>query len=69
MNWISVTEQTPNEGQIVLVYQDNQKYPQYNILVLIYEDSAFRDIRYDEEDYEDGVYLFVTHWMSLPEKP
>ena len=69
MSWISINDETPEDGQIVLVYQDNQKYPQYNNLVLMYEDSAFRDIINDEDPCEDGVYLFVTHWMPLPEKP
>lgn len=69
MNWIDIRDQTPKEGEIVLVYQDNTQHPQYNILVLMYFDSAFRDIVNDEGDYEDGVYLFVTHWMPLPANP
>lgn len=72
MNWISVIDEHPKEGEIVLVYQDNTQYPQYNILVLMYYDSAFRDIIHEiniEEPFDDRVYLWVTHWMPLPEKP
>lgn len=67
MNWISVNDKLPEEGQCVLIYQNNPWEKDYNILVLKYEYGAFRDVDYEDKEY--GIYELVTHWMPLPKKP
>lgn len=68
-NWISIKDQLPEIDIAVLTYQENNKYPQFQYLVLGYsEDSEWREFCDHEGDdrlYEPGEFLNVTHWKSL----
>jgi len=57
MEWISVKDRLPEDGEDVLFYYDY-------ISIGWYEDEWF----YDSED-KFSAELDITHWMPLPESP
>lgn len=63
-NWISVDEELPEEGQIILAYKDR-------IIPAIYERGQFyRYIYFQKHDRIISVYYVdITYWQPLPEIP
>ena len=69
--WISVKDELPPINVPVLCYQKN-KHAQFRKLVLGFDGKAFKDFYNGSDDYilfMDGNYPFITHWMSLPNRP
>lgn len=60
--WISIHDQLPKEGQLVLIYMRGR------ISLTVFEDNAFH---HQETDYYTPLLMNngVTHWMDLPEPP
>ncbi len=63
MNWISVKERLPEDGELVLVYNARDDF----LAVLEHDSSEY------ESPWHGGDYWLdeddVTHWMPLPELP
>ena len=69
--WISVKDELPPINVPVLCYQKN-KHCQFRKMVLGFDGKEFKDFYNGKDDdilFEDGNYLFITHWMSLPNRP
>lgn len=60
--WISVHDQLPKKGQLILVYIREL------ILLRVFEHNGFHDI---ENDYYTPLLMRngVSHWMAVPEPP
>ena len=74
MEWVSVSERTPNDGQIVLATgheYDNTENPRWQIVSRFASgdfESFTDDIGSDGGGYWSGA-CYVTHWMPLPSPP
>jgi hypothetical protein len=66
MNWISVKDELPGSGEIVLAYGIGKRPSMTK-----FEGNVFK--RYVDTIKGDRVqsiyYDKITHWMPLPEKP
>ena len=67
MEWISVKDKLPNEGQIIVVWLSKKKEPtcvefEIDEYVPKYVELCPVDIYCDRED-------LVTHWMPIPVPP
>lgn len=63
MNWISVEEQLPKEGQHVLIYG----FRGYEVDYIIFVDEERN--KYIWAKVLDHERDFITHWMELPKPP
>ncbi len=74
MEWISVKDQLPEDGEYVLIYNftDYPKGIQCAVFIKEFSDE-FGDLnRWQSQDGGTFVYSEwneVTHWMHLPEPP
>lgn len=74
MDWISIEDKKPEQGQAVLCYQTWPKDTAFNCLafplcrcwyyVAEYDGNGFR-----ERGIEIRYFQHISHWMPLPEKP
>lgn len=60
--WISVKDRLPEEGQKVIVFDNEYK----TVDTYEFEDSKFL---YRDSYHTDDYTNFVTHWMPLPKPP
>lgn len=64
MEWISVDDRLPNDGEVVLCWAENGKNQTKNLL---------KQVTYVQNKWIYGTYSTfidgVTHWMPLPEPP
>ena len=71
MNWISVKDKLPEQGQEVLAaeYWDNGRF--CGMMSLEYKDGKFHDERLMVHADGGDTYLSIepTHWQPLPEPP
>ena len=64
MNWIKVSDRSPELGDHILLYDENEK------ICVGYRFSDDNYNHYPIGDFATGALLFrVTHWMSLPAPP
>ena len=75
MEWVSVKDRLPNDGEAVLIYQH---YPSGRRMKCIYQplQEEYRDVaqfdvrssgKYSFQRQNQIPIEFVTYWMSLPE--
>jgi len=72
MDWISVKERMPNDGERVLVWNNKQGEPTLQVYNKDYECWDTEDG--DDFDFQVGAVCgngekIVEYWMPLPEKP
>ena len=67
--WISVKDQVPKKGLIVLVYTrfDSCCFDRGSHICYRKGDKFFHVIYFEDEDPIDCLH--VSHWMPLPEPP
>ncbi|HMH10172.1 MAG TPA: DUF551 domain-containing protein [Candidatus Nitrosopolaris rasttigaisensis] len=74
MDWISVKNRLPENGQAVLIYQTYPKRTMFKCLAwpLIYcfhEVAEYETYRNGFVNNKNNLLKHVSHWMPLPEPP
>ncbi len=64
-NWISVNEQLPDVGRIVLTREERSYRPP--VAALINRDGCFEAWCIRANNFIEGTGLKVTHWIAMPE--
>lgn len=67
MEWISITNHLPSNGQRVICY--NGKYIEIKQFENLESSYIFYDGHYHWTAHHIGLIENVTHWMPLPELP
>lgn len=67
MEWISVKNRLPPEGQEVLTYKKGCVRNVYRVDYLVY--LTHSKTKYRWVNRTPGEYAKITHWMEIPKEP